>query len=566
MEPISDGPPPAKKPRPEPLPDVPLETSKVPFVRAAIVKNNAEKKPKLRMKPSELINATLVEAAEKELGETIIDIANEVLGNSTVCGVTLRGSTLARVLYICSSKPALADVGASLVRRLVARDFGAHHTSAIDEKVVAVAARYCSSSSGIDPRAVLGLLPGDLLRRRVFSALFQTAKENRDCALALELMRYGTDVGIEFWDEDFLKILECADGAWNVDLATRVAELMEMEHPVVGKRNFDIFAKLFCGEQATIDSDGVCSACAAKLTRFDLTEDERAVLLRDVTEKLIIPRCQCISHYEPNVPASPTVVSGRSAEFDAFVNKLKSHDYTAVIDGANVGYYGLSSWYPAAKKEMLARQSIDLSTISDTELRTIPFPVDVPPKFSLVDQMLSRVVAMGHRPLLLLHERHTREMPHSDPLNNRFLKQWVERGVLLPTPSFLNDDFCWLYACALRRGCFVVTNDLMRDHHFSLLSQRAFLRWRQQYRITYKCLFNPADASVALSLQPPKSYSVWVQRSAAGRWHIPALLSAQVLLQATNGTTRTVDYSIGKAGDDECSAWLCAPSSCTLNR
>ena len=65
MEPISDGPPPAKKPRPEPLPDVPLETSKVPFVRAAIVKNNAEKKPKLRMKPSELINATLVEAAEK---------------------------------------------------------------------------------------------------------------------------------------------------------------------------------------------------------------------------------------------------------------------------------------------------------------------------------------------------------------------------------------------------------------------------------------------------------------------------------------------------------------------
>jgi hypothetical protein len=49
--------------------------------------------------------------------------------------------------------------------------------------------------------------------------------------------------------------------------------------------------------------------------------------------------------------------------------------------------------------------------------------------------------------------------------------RWEDEGLLYSTPSHWNDDWFWLY-CGVSWGCFVLTNDEMRDHHFNMLSPR----------------------------------------------------------------------------------------------
>ena len=53
----------------------------------------------------------------------------------------------------------------------------------------------------------------------------------------------------------------------------------------------------------------------------------------------------------------------------------------------------------------------------------------------------------------------------------------------------MNDDWFWLYACLSEsksgRQPLVITNDMMRDHHFKLLSQNAFLNWREEHVVNY---------------------------------------------------------------------------------
>ncbi|CAN0405306.1 unnamed protein product, partial [Laminaria digitata] len=47
-----------------------------------------------------------------------------------------------------------------------------------------------------------------------------------------------------------------------------------------------------------------------------------------------------------------------------------------------------------------------------------------------------------------------------------------------------NDDWYWLHAAVYTGGkVLVLTNDEMRDHHFSMLSHRSFQRWKERHQV-----------------------------------------------------------------------------------
>lgn len=55
-----------------------------------------------------------------------------------------------------------------------------------------------------------------------------------------------------------------------------------------------------------------------------------------------------------------------------------------------------------------------------------------------------------------------------------------------------NDDWYWLYAAVYIGGrVLVLTNDEMRDHHFSMLSHRSFQRWKERHQVIHSCLLSP---------------------------------------------------------------------------
>ena len=66
----------------------------------------------------------------------------------------------------------------------------------------------------------------------------------------------------------------------------------------------------------------------------------------------------------------------------------------------------------------------------------------------------------------------------------RYFEKWEKDCLVYHTPTGMNDDWFWLYACLSEsksgRQPLVITNDMMRDHHFKLLSQHAFLKYKDQ--------------------------------------------------------------------------------------
>lgn len=321
---------------------------------------------------------------------------------------------------------------------------------------------------------------------------------------------------------------------------------------------------------------------------------------KDTSETTVPPRGGCGGR-----------VSGSEAEermwteFHDFCRQMDALSYDVVIDGANVGYYGLSSWYREAKEVLLRRRGIDPARVTLRERTQVPLPVDVPPRFSLIESMRLAARRQGRQPLIILHARHLREVSEE---NEPHLRTWRQERAIVASPPFLNDDYCWLYAAVARVGVYVLTNDQMRDHHFGLLSPRSFLRWRQRHRLTYKVMYNKTVDTAALALHVPRSYSVWVQRAVAAcaaahhrrinsppfasspparvcpgdgnekakqlteegvstsaepsHWHVPYLASVPVLQQATNHTdVSQEDVGLSKDGDDDCSGWVCTYST-----
>jgi Protein-only RNase P len=85
--------------------------------------------------------------------------------------------------------------------------------------------------------------------------------------------------------------------------------------------------------------------------------------------------------------------------------------------------------------------------------------------------------------LVFLNARHV-SRPLMPPSAEPLVASWRAMNVLYTTPRGMNDDWFWLHAALVKRS-LVVTNDEMRDHHFQMLAQRGFLRWKDSHQVHF---------------------------------------------------------------------------------
>uniref|UniRef100_A0A0D9VEP2 ribonuclease P n=1 Tax=Leersia perrieri TaxID=77586 RepID=A0A0D9VEP2_9ORYZ len=212
-----------------------------------------------------------------------------------------------------------------------------------------------------------------------------------------------------------------------------------------------------------IDGNGVCLACGEKLAIIDLDPKE--------TEDFA------------TLVAKLAIKKERRSNFENFQKWLEKHGpFEAVVDGANVGLF--------------SHKHLSLS------------------KINIAADVMRQRFQSRKFPLIVVHNRHLTGERMQKPYNRKLVEKWKQSNAIYATPTGSNDDWYWLYA-AIRCKCLIITNDEMRDHTFQLLERDFFPKWKERHQVR----FNFEDSGVTLQMPPP--YSVVIQESGKGQWHIP---------------------------------------------
>ncbi|XP_057801622.1 proteinaceous RNase P 1, chloroplastic/mitochondrial-like [Salvia miltiorrhiza] len=211
---------------------------------------------------------------------------------------------------------------------------------------------------------------------------------------------------------------------------------------------------------------GICQSCGEKLVCIDIDPEETENFAKSLAKL-----------------ASQREVKNNFAQFQEWLQRHSPFD--AVVDGANLG---------------LANQ------------RTFNFG-----QIERVVNQLRQISPSKKLPLVVLHQARVKGGPAQKPNNKKLLESWKKVGALYATPQGSNDDWYWLYA-AVSSKCLLVTNDEMRDHLFNLLGNSFFPRWKEKHQVRLKYTI---EDGLTLCMPPP--YSIVIQESERGRWHVPTV-------------------------------------------
>ncbi|OMP05195.1 hypothetical protein CCACVL1_02016, partial [Corchorus capsularis] len=213
-----------------------------------------------------------------------------------------------------------------------------------------------------------------------------------------------------------------------------------------------------------MNENGVCQSCREKLVCIDIDPKETENFATSLTE------LACNREVK--------------ADFIRFQEWLQQHGpFDAVVDGANVGL-------------------INADTFNFRQLNNVV-------------NKLRQMSPSKRSPLVILHQARVSGGPAGNPSNRKLLENWKKAGTLYATPAGSNDDWYWLYA-AVSCKCLLVTNDEMRDHLFQLLGTSFFPRWKEKHQVRLSM------TRCGLTLHMPPPYSIVIQESEKGSWHIPS--------------------------------------------
>lgn len=267
---------------------------------------------------------------------------------------------------------------------------------------------------------------------------------------------------IEQW---FMSKVGCEVGDENWD-ADRISEAMVSRgggwhgQGWLGKGEWKV-------EKTNMSSEGVCRSCGEQLVSIDIDPVETDKFANSLVE------LACAREVKSN--------------FKNFQEWLDRHGpYDFIVDGANIGLY----------QRNFADGGFSVSQLSS------------------VVNVLRQRSPKKKWPLILLHNKRATGVPADNPYNKQLIEDWRKAGSLYTTPNGSNDDWYWLYA-AVRFKCLLVTNDEMRDHIFQLLGSEFFSKWKEKHQVRFT--FNKFGPQ--LHMPPP--YSIVIQESERGSWHIP---------------------------------------------
>ncbi|RAL37191.1 hypothetical protein DM860_004113 [Cuscuta australis] len=215
--------------------------------------------------------------------------------------------------------------------------------------------------------------------------------------------------------------------------------------------------------QTSVGSDGFCKCCGERLATIDLDPEETQNFAQSV--------------------ASLAAQREKKSNFQIFQKWLNQYGpFEAVVDGANVGLLDQREFNPS--------------------------------KINVIANGIRQMLPSKRWPLIVLHNRRVSGDKMQKPFDRALIEKWRAAGALYETPTGSNDDWYWLYA-AIKFKCLIVTNDEMRDHLFQLLGNDFFPKWKERHQVHFGF-----SGTSPLICMPPK-YSVVIQESEKGHWHIP---------------------------------------------
>jgi len=225
-------------------------------------------------------------------------------------------------------------------------------------------------------------------------------------------------------------------------------------------------------EAVQVGASGECEAAGGKLARVELEEEEW-------------------ESFAEGVASLAQRDERGKTDFAAYMEWLRRNGpYDVMIDAANVAFYGQNRAGGGFNWGQIRR-------MVDVAKRAHPG---------------AKVLVMVHRKRLFDPEAKSGEV-------QRFIEGLKAQKAFYYTPPGSNDDWYWMYAAvrARSRG-MLISNDELRDHIFTLLRPKHFLKWKAGHITHYS--FPGPDTEP--QLLPPPSYTSCVQRLDSGAWMFPS--------------------------------------------
>lgn len=278
----------------------------------------------------------------------------------------------------------------------------------------------------------------------------------------------------------------------------------------------------------TLSEEGTCALSGRSLQALDVTSEEEALLERMVARLAVDVRN-----------------SGKP--FRRFKKWLEEQPpYDIVIDGANVGFNNQNregglfqySQIDAVIDKLRENGSRVLLVLHPKWLREDADRTVIKRKKRKLDQ-INIEGAMGSSDDSAEQEGEPEIQYPFDPITEAereaqegaplaFIRKWKETECLVRVPAKDCDDWYWLFAAlsSARRGARhvqVVSNDHMRDHHWRMVGNRAFLKWQGRHMTRVSIWSETSDVeNCKVTLTPPDLYSMQAQVSDdACAWHFP---------------------------------------------
>ncbi|KAL7533901.1 hypothetical protein ACHAXR_005517, partial [Thalassiosira sp. AJA248-18] len=229
-------------------------------------------------------------------------------------------------------------------------------------------------------------------------------------------------------------------------------------------------------------STGICPVTNVQQRLIVLEPDQRNQLHGDLLD---LSEEQFANFAGKRAEDSPKRAREQLQIFSDWLDKREGEPFTAIVDGANIGYY---------------MQSFDKGRFNYHQIKFI------------VDTLEER----GENPLVVLpnkyvhHEFYQSKREHQklDHAEIEIMKDLLKSGKLYKVPPRCLDDFYWMLASvsdqtASRQGQdisvpsddpdgrfpgtrpMLITNDQMRDHKLELLEPRLFRRWYGCHIVNY---------------------------------------------------------------------------------
>lgn len=291
--------------------------------------------------------------------------------------------------------------------------------------------------------------------------------------------------------------------------------------------------------RVTIDAaTGLCPRTQAKLRLISLKKEQRQEFLDKLmklaeSQYLLHNKKSNVGNMEGNkhLKQSDDVDAAKELRvFADFLSNREGKPFTAIIDGANVAYFG---------------QNFEQGRFNYYQI-----------KF-LIDALESK----GEHPLVILPQKYTREYFFSNTgprsrrqyLNNsemEIIRNLNLSGKLYLAPAGCLDDYYWMLASLsdqtkARNNMdinvsidneegrwpgtrpMLLSNDQMRDHKLELIEPRLFRRWTSSHIVNYNftAFVNDECVDREIGFSAPDFYSKEIQgnfvKGGGAAWHFP---------------------------------------------